>query len=276
MHFQVSLVLYLNRVQFEAFISHVQCCLIFVGRRCQCFVGTLAMAFGDEKVEGSVASLVLGSSISSQNGDPLSTEDLAWVDSCLVKDPEIPGGDWNSITDALIEILSQQGSHKSTVPETNSFLDGNDMEMVPPGEVGSSNFVESVEGIEHESIPAIEETGTRSDGSTIENGTSVLFSQLLLEPLSETSVKDPFLPNYKDESAAANDSEDSELDAGLTTNEEPSTEDIFRVWDLGIPEEEAELIKQLKKALAGSEAWEDLKEESVDSLVSGISDLSLY
>ena len=74
---------------------------------------------------------------------------------------------------------------------------------------------------------------------------------------------------------------------GFTASDiEPSTEDVFKVWDLGIPDEEDELIKLLSKALAENHAQstpsssddpgagKDL-EESLDTLIHGISDLSL-
>ena len=64
---------------------------------------------------------------------------------------------------------------------------------------------------------------------------------------------------------------------------------IFRVWDLNIPAEEDDLIKQLNKAIAETEtsfqsmpsafddstAWKDLKDEPLDNLIAGIADLSL-
>lgn len=78
------------------------------------------------------------------------------------------------------------------------------------------------------------------------------------------------------------------LDMGFTASDtEPSTEDVFKVWDLGIPDEEDELIKQLNKALAENPAQstpsssddpgagKNLKEESLGILIHGISDLSL-
>ncbi|KAJ6365219.1 hypothetical protein OIU76_030065 [Salix suchowensis] len=77
------------------------------------------------------------------------------------------------------------------------------------------------------------------------------------------------------------------LDMGFTASDtEPSTEDVFKVWDLGIPDEEDELIKQLNKVLAENPAQstpsssddpgagKDLKEESLGILIHGISDLS--
>ncbi|KAJ6368731.1 hypothetical protein OIU78_001163 [Salix suchowensis] len=82
--------------------------------------------------------------------------------------------------------------------------------------------------------------------------------------------------------------DDEDLDMGFAASDtEPSTEDDFKVWDLGIPDEEDELIKQLNKVLAENPAQstpsssddpgagKDLKEESLGILIHGISDLSL-
>jgi hypothetical protein len=56
-------------------------------------------------------------------------------------------------------------------------------------------------------------------------------------------------------------------------------EDIFRVWDLDVPAEDGELVKQLNNALTessiefvlstlnDSRPWKDLEEESVDNLI---------
>nr|TKS11566.1 hypothetical protein D5086_0000071900 [Populus alba] len=107
--------------------------------------------------------------------------------------------------------------------------------------------------------------------------------------LSETSLEHAFSPNYKeDDDSKMRLPVGSGLDMGFTASDtEPSTEDIFKVWGSGIPDEEDELIKQLNKALAAnpvqstpsssdvSGAWKDLKEESLDTLIHGIADLSL-
>ncbi|CAL1385639.1 unnamed protein product [Linum trigynum] len=92
------------------------------------------MAVNEDPAEGSIPSIILESLVSSQNGDSLSTEDIAWADSCLVKDPDISAGDWSSIKDALLEVLS-------LVPESLDSLSGDmdgcvggtdDFQMLPP------------------------------------------------------------------------------------------------------------------------------------------------
>ncbi|CAI0439547.1 unnamed protein product [Linum tenue] len=96
------------------------------------------MAVNEDQAEGSIPSIILESLVSSQNGASLNTEDIAWADSCLVKDPNISAGDWSSIKDALLEVLS-------LVPESSDSLYGamnddgyvggtNDFQMLPPVE----------------------------------------------------------------------------------------------------------------------------------------------
>ena len=100
--------------------------------------------------------------------------------------------------------------------------------------------------------------------------------------------RNPFLPTYT-EGLKESGRTESMLDLGSSAYDvEPSTEDIFRVWDLDIPAEDGELVKQLNKALTDnsfesipstlndSGAWKDLEEQSVDNLIAGISDLSLH
>ena len=105
---------------------------------------------------------------------------------------------------------------------------------------------------------------------------------------SITFERNPFLPTYT-EGLKESGRTESMLDLGSSAYDvEPSTEDIFRVWDLDIPAEDGELVKQLNKALTDnsfesipstlndSGAWKDLEEQSVDNLIAGISDLSLH
>jgi hypothetical protein len=73
----------------------------------------------------------------------------------------------------------------------------------------------------------------------------------------------------------------------VTDELEQASENIFKVWDLDIPSEEGELVKQLKKALSENSLrtepsafddlgkGKDLKEASLDDLIAGIADLSL-
>ena len=129
-------------------------------------------------------------------------------------------------------------------------------------------------------VLSIEEEKTKGDDLSIKLKNNTLQSL--------TFERNPFLPTYT-EGLKESGRTESMLDLGSSAYDvEPSTEDIFRVWDLDIPAEDGELVKQLNKALTDnsfesipstlndSGAWKDLEEQSVDNLIAGISDLSLH
>ncbi|XP_061978648.1 uncharacterized protein LOC133699424 [Populus nigra] len=220
---------------------------------------TKSMTAGDsEMVQGSISSVLVDSLESNENGDALSPEDVAWVDSCLVKDPEISDGDWSSLKDVLLEFLSlQPESHDSSEPGNDDLPRGTDILMHPPNE--AENLQSRV--VTDDEVSTIDkEIQTRSNGFPINEEIDVSSSQLFQGDLSETSLEHAFSPNYK---------EDDDPKMCLPVDEED------------------ELIKQLNKALAenpvqstpsssdDSGARKDLKEESLDTLIHGIADLSL-
>lgn len=235
------------------------------------------MVVTDEMVEGSSSSLLIDLLESNQNGGLLSPEDVAWADSCLVKYSEIFDDDWSSVKGALLEILGlQPESHDSSAPGSDVSLGETDMEILPSN---GARIVQSSVGTDDDDfVPINKETETNNDGS-----------QLFQGDLSETSLRDAFLPHYKeDDDQRMSKPVDSGFEMGFPAYEmEPSTEDIFKVWDLGIPSEEDELVKQLNNALSESSiqsmpsvsddsgAWKNLKDESLDNLIAGIADLSL-
>ncbi|CAI0375089.1 unnamed protein product, partial [Linum tenue] len=94
------------------------------------------MAVNEDPAEGSIPSISLESLVSTQNGDAFSTEDIAWADSCLVKDPDISAGDWSSINDALLQVLSlapkSQGSLSGAMNDNGCVGGTDDFEMLPP------------------------------------------------------------------------------------------------------------------------------------------------
>lgn len=245
------------------------------------------MNAGDnEMVEGSISSVV-DSLESNKNGDALSPEDVAWADSCLVKDDEISDGDWSSLKDVLLEILSlQPESHDSSEPGTDDLPRAADVLMLPSDEAVK---LQSSVVIDNEVATINKELEMKSKGFPINEETDVSSSQLFQGDFSETSLKHAFSPNYKeDDDSKMSLPDGSGLDMAFSAYDtEPSTEDIFKVWGSGMEDEEDELIKQLNKALAenpvqstpsssdDSGARKDLKEESLDTLTHGIADLSL-
>ncbi|KAK9987946.1 hypothetical protein SO802_028185 [Lithocarpus litseifolius] len=366
-------------------------------------------------MESSILSSILNSIQSNERGEGLSPEDIAWVDSCLIKDPESSETNMNSLKDALLEIfISQPELINSSAAVSNGSPEETDVEIRPSSEEadavqfrgrtdddlvlinketktkgddlpinlkndtlpsltygGSSFLLTNTEGLEEsgssgskldlgsstyelepsnvdDMVLANEEEKPKGDDLPIKLGNNTLQSLTYggnsflltqteglkesgnsaskldlgsltneLEPSnvddmvlsneedktkgddlpiklknntlqSLTFERNPFLPTYTEDLKESGRTE-SMLDLGSSAYDvEPSTEDIFRVWDLDIPAEDGELVKQLNKALTDnsfeltpstlndSGAWKDLEEQSFDSLIAGISDLSLH
>ncbi|KDP27643.1 hypothetical protein JCGZ_19648 [Jatropha curcas] len=177
--------------------------------------------------------------------------------------------DWSSMKDALTKIL---GLHYYSTP-------GNNIEMLHSAE---SRTLNASGKTDFDFVLINKETETSNDDFLIKEETSISSSQT-------SPLENAFLPNYTEDNHREMESIDSELDVGYSAYQmEPSTRDIFRVWDLGIPpEEEDELVKQLNKALSESNvqlmpsttddsgASKDLIEESVDDLIAGLAEMSL-
>ncbi|KAK7257217.1 hypothetical protein RIF29_31024 [Crotalaria pallida] len=215
----------------------------------------------------------------SRQSEVLSPEDLAWVDSCLNKDSNIPESDWNPLKDVLLEIISSQPQPFST--------DREDIETLPSAVVErfeSINLGRNLESSTH----YVESSSEPSSTYNINPISLAVESSAdeIPEP-SSTFMGNPFLPTYN-EDVRENDTTDLGLDLDFSTYEvEHASENIFRIWDLNIPTEEVELVKQLDKALSenyfstvsssfnDSGKWKDLKEVSVDDLIGAIADLSL-
>ncbi|KAM3743262.1 hypothetical protein ACB098_07G131200 [Castanea mollissima] len=365
-------------------------------------------------MESSILSSILNSIQSNERVEGLSPEDIAWVDSCLIKDPESSETNMNSLKDALLEIFTSQPELiNSSAAISNGSPEETDVEILPSSEEadavqfrdrtdddlvlinketktkgddfpinlknntspsltygGNSFLLTNTEGLKesgsqskldlgsstYESEPSNvddmdlsnEEEKTKGDDLPIKLGNNTLQSLTYggnsflltnteglkesgssaskldlgsltyeLEPSnvddmvlsneeektngddlpiklknntlqSLTFERNPFLPTYT-EGLKESGRTESMLDLGSSAYDvEPSTEDIFRVWDLNIPAEDGELVKQLNKALTDnsfesipstlndSGAWKDLEGQSVDSLIAGISDLSLH
>lgn len=231
----------------------------------------------DCEMESSISSLVL-SVMKSNQSEVLSAEDIAWADSCLVKDPENSNGNWDSLKDALLEIFSSQPeSFNASASVSDGFPEGTDVELLPSNEEEENV---QFQGITENDLVLIDEEA-KTDGDDF----PIKFKNNSLQSLAFEG--NPFLPTYMEGLKEIKGIE-SKLGLGSSTYEmEPSTEDIFRVWDLDIPAEEDELDKQLNKVLAegsfesipstsnDSSAWKYLEEEPLDNLIAGMADLSL-
>ncbi|CAN1256061.1 hypothetical protein LINPERPRIM_LOCUS9192 [Linum perenne] len=313
--------------------------------------------------EGSISSLLYESLASSQNVDSVSTEDIAWADSCLVKDPEISDGEWSSVKDSLLEMLSliPESSAVGTTTDRGLLAEGEtDVEMPSsPGEPAVNEEQEQPSGDSRGGGQYPVTIGGESEGSTIDLS---ILSKEEMDALSSISylVQDPEtfdgdwnsmreaverILSLRPSSRAPSQTNDllkerntfRLLDNGGTTQssafdettmngnafepgmedvnnhrvlkdghlpadtnssstqeaeqqqQQPATSEIFKIWDLCIPdeeEEEDEFIKQLNKALSGSSvrsstsnndsaAWKDIKEGALDHLINGIGDLSI-
>ncbi|XP_071692065.1 uncharacterized protein [Rutidosis leptorrhynchoides] len=185
----------------------------------------------------------------------LSAEDLAWADSLLNSDIEQSEINMDILKEDLLDILDQHSEF--IAPSENVHVKSNGTK--PP----------------KNSPSVVDEETSINNNSEDEEVTDVLHSL----------KQQPFLPNYKDEVMNIQYlDDDSDDDAGFVLAQsviEPLSDDIFKVWDLGIPAEEDELDKQLKEALSEDDAGtkvtkkKGLKLESLDSLIDSIADLSL-
>ncbi|GMH23597.1 hypothetical protein Nepgr_025440 [Nepenthes gracilis] len=122
------------------------------------------------------------------------------------------------------------------------------------------------------------EIGLFGAGSEVNNDSALLADNIGCAALTKNHLMNAFQPNYNDEMPGTETS-DLGLDMGLSFYElELSSDQIFKVWDLGISDEEDDFTKQLNKALSESSSQTvraTSEDESLDGLIAGISDLSL-
>lgn len=237
------------------------------------------MDVDDAEREISVSSAMLNLIASRQN-EVLTPEDLNWVDSCLVKVSDVSECDWNPLRDALIDIMSSQSQSFSTERE--------DID-IPPYSITS----------EHAAVELNQQSSTSVRKHLSESSSTYNINPLLMavEASTEEIPDDensgtlpslnPFLPTYREDLK-----ENEPFDFGLNLESSSSyemehlTDNIFKVWDLDLPSEEGELVKQLDKALSENSNQtlpsslndslnEDMKESSLDDVIAGIADLSL-
>ncbi|KAG5032824.1 hypothetical protein AAZX31_06G228700 [Glycine max] len=268
--------------------------------------GEKAMDVEDAENEVSVSSAILNSIASRQN-EVLSPEDLAWVESCLVKDSDISDTDWIPLKNALLDIISSQPQSFST--------EGEDVK-IPPYIISSeyaNTATTSDEKLNLQSSTSDEKLiilqsstsdeklilqSSTSDGKHLSEPSSTynVNSLLMAVETSTDEIPDdektgtlpsinPFLPTYKEHLKEENETIDSGLNLDSSSYEmEHLAENIFKIWDFDIQSEEGELVKQLDKALSENSfqtvppSFDDslkLKDSSLDDLIAGIADLSL-
>lgn len=198
----------------------------------------------------------------------VSLEDQAWADSCFVGDSEVSNSDWDSFKNALEEIGTSRWVH------------------LPVSKVHSP--VSEINYLASPSVGRTDDNASSDDGEEKEedSDSNMVLDKIIKSKLKKTNGVYPFRPNYN-EHLQENENSDLglELDFFDFTGDQLA-EDIFKVWDLDIPaEEEDELVtKQLIPEIPieilpatsdDFEALKDLKDDSLDDLINGISELSL-
>ncbi|XP_021738722.1 uncharacterized protein LOC110705178 [Chenopodium quinoa] len=236
----------------------------------------------DDMKEDSLRSVFLNSLISNVDEESLSLEDVAWADSCLNKDVDDSDTDWSSIKDALLEIISAQPEPPATsVVQSSMQLSADEIPQFRENLIsmdfgaGSDEDEDLIDG-DFGEIESIDLSEDDEDDFVTRNKRGRVRGKVL----------NVFRPNYSEDVKAEN--LDSDLNSSLTTFEvNTSLEDIFKVWDLGISDEQDEFGKQLNKALAdvpsqiqssssdSAVVLNDPMQVSIDDVIAGIGDLSL-
>lgn len=241
----------------------------------------------DDMKEDSVYSLLVDSLNSDFNEEALSPEEVAWADSCLNKDADSTETDWSSVQDVLLEILSShRGEPDYAVAESvgqttdDEILNSRSNVESLGFRRGSDEDEDLIDGDigEAESLGSSEEEEEDYDDLMVGNRKA--------RARAKRRLKSVFQPHYTEDSVKE-ESPDSDLHSSFTMDElEPSSEDLFKVWDLEIPDEEDEFTTELNEALCeipppnestvdGPTSLEDFVNVSVDDLIAGLGDLSL-
>ncbi|KAF8020570.1 hypothetical protein BT93_G1105 [Corymbia citriodora subsp. variegata] len=231
----------------------------------------IVMAVEDDTVEGSMSS-AFPALMNSQNEDLLSSEDIAWIDSCLIKDPEILESSWDSLKDALLGVLDSQPDFiNHSLMESDDSLIEDDAEILTPSKISvykrnesPGRTVEDLISMDKKEVRTVEDLISMDKEET--DGESTPFGD---NPSLQGSLRNAFQPNFQ-EFPEERTNDDSGLNVEAPETELSSAE-IFKVWDLDVPDEEDNFAKELNKALAGSSMEDDI----LQNLVAGIADLSL-
>lgn len=233
----------------------------------------------DDLKEVSDCSVLLDSLNANPNEETLSPADVAWADSCLSKDVGALDTDWSSVKDSLMEILTSQpqSGRQPTVNEN----------LLPRESVRNLGFDRRYDQDED----LIDEDHDIGDAQSIEisedNEGYLAFGNKNGRARGRSRFdSNVFRPNYTEEIGKV-----KHLSFGmalsLTTYEvEPLSEDIFKVWDLGIANELDDFTKEFSKPFVevpeeiqlisdDSTSWNDSMDVSVDHLIAGVGRLSL-
>ncbi|CAN4107461.1 unnamed protein product [Withania somnifera] len=229
---------------------------------------SMAMAVDDNMRDDSVSppDLNLGSN---ESADVLSPEDVAWADSCLINDLAILDHGMDSLKHDLLDTFPSQNIY-SAVMRDDSSQESRVFDTIE--ETGTSGIVDNTV---YDVSPTNEQEGNTMHHQFSNEDTDNFWFRIYLE--------NDVLP-ISNEALRLVEAADSEVDSQFCTPIEKELNDnIFKVWELDIPDEEAELVKQLYKALGGSSldfspsASENLlvDDKLLDGIISGLDGLSL-
>ncbi|KAK1322751.1 hypothetical protein QJS10_CPA02g01614 [Acorus calamus] len=126
--------------------------------------------------EGDIWQTVVSSVVSTSGGSIMenvcSHEDEAWVDSCLAQDAELSDETWNSLKEALLDIISSQTTvapnNEPSPADGDAMSEGNDNPALIEEEHEETNV--ALRHIKDDFIPHSEDdTGPMSDIGSTEN-----------------------------------------------------------------------------------------------------------
>lgn len=229
---------------------------------------SMAMAVDDDMEDDSVSPLDLNSVGSNESADVVSPEDVAWADSCLVNDLAILDHGMDSLKHALLDTFPSKTIFSSVMRDDSS----QESRIFPTfEETGILGIVD-----DYDVSPTNEQEGNTTHHQINNEDTDNFWSRI--------NSENDFL-RISNEDLRLVEASDSEVDSQFSTLvEEELNDHIFKVWELDIPDEEDELVKQLYKALAGSSldftpsASENplvLDDKLLDDIISGLDGLSL-
>lgn len=244
-------------------------------------------AADDEMNEDSVYSLLVDSLNSDFNEEALLPEEVAWADCCLNKDADSTETDWSFVQDVLLEILSSHPGGPDSAVAESAGQTANDDVLHSRSNVESLGFHTGSDEDEDLIDGDIGEAESSSEGEEEEeDDDDLMVGNRKARARGKGRLKSVFQPHYTEDSVKE-ESPHSGLHSSFTTDElELSSEDLFKVWDLEIPDEEDEFTAELNKALCeippptestvdAPPSLENFVNVSVDDLIAGLGDLSL-
>ncbi|VFQ64196.1 unnamed protein product [Cuscuta campestris] len=216
----------------------------------------------------------------SEHDGNCSAEDLEWADSCLSPNHELSTGGLDLFRNSFASLGIHQGSkQESSMDENGEFCPADDRNMfVHSGKGRGSPLLRLITASD-------DLTNEQDMGNRIDYDPSSVTTDT---PNSKFNLENVFLPTYN-ENQRAIVTADPELDSIFPAffMEDQPADNIFKVWEIDIPDEEDELIGHVKKALAecssepegsvpeGSEMSVGLNDRFLDDLILRFDDMSL-